>query len=219
VQNVRADLRDVDNINIQGRGKLLSAAPPRRVLNDIEKKALQGAIELWRLFNPQAELFRLPIEMSENPPRVDIIPPKKVAVGLTPGSKAAATLALGLSGSAFAVVGISISGGVYGSTNGELGVYTGGSAGVWTNVGASFGPQYTFIFGPPADFAGVSWGVGCDIGIGIVGVNAMMLFTLPPFRCLGYTVGVSVGTTKLPFDVTVQASFTATKPVLNFKGP
>jgi hypothetical protein len=76
---------------------------------------------------------------------------------------------------------------------------------------------YTFIFGPPSDFAGVSWGVGCDIGVGIVGVGAMLLFTLPPIRCLGYAVSLSVGPTSLPFDVTVQMGITSTKPVLNFK--
>ncbi|MBK5963359.1 hypothetical protein CCR95_04455 [Thiocystis minor] len=217
MQTIRIDLRDVDHIDIQGRGHFLPPAPPKRRLDATEKKALDGALELWKLFNPQAEIFRTPIELSEHPPRVDIIPPSHVPVGLTPASKAAATLALGLNASAFAVVGISVGGGLYGSTNGELGVYNSGGLGLWSNIGVSAGPQYTFIFGPPSDFGGISWGVGCDVGPGLVSGGAMLLFSLPPFRCLGYSVSVSVGTTRLPFDVTVQASLTTTKPLLYFK--
>lgn len=47
------------------------------------------------------------------------------------------------------MVGITTSGGIYGSTTGELGVYIGGSVGIWTNAGAGVGPTYTMVFGPP----------------------------------------------------------------------
>jgi len=217
VKNVNIDLRDVDNIDIQALGKLLGPPPPRTKLGPIEKAALSAAIDIWNLANPQAVLFRNPIDMADSPPTVTIAKPSSVPVGMATRAKDDVTLALGLTGSAFNVVGISVSGGVYGSTTGELGVYTGGSVGVWTNAGSGMGPEYTMIFGPPSDFAGVSWGVGCDIGVGIVGTGAMLLFTLPPFRCLGFSVALSVGPTSLPFDVTVQASITSTKPVLNFK--
>jgi len=217
VKNITIDLRDVDNIDIQGRGRLLGGAPPRRKLGGAEKTALGAAIDLWKLFFPQAEMFRDPMIISDTPPSVSIRKPSRVPVGVTPRPKDEVTLALGMATTAFAVVGVSVSGGVYGSTNGELGVYTGGSVGVWTNVGASVGPQYTMIFGPPSDFAGVSWGVGCDLGAGIVGVGGMLLFTLPPYRCLGFSVSLAIGPTSLPYDVTVQAGITTTKPVLRFR--
>ncbi|MCC6129771.1 MAG: hypothetical protein IT186_07560 [Acidobacteria bacterium] len=171
MKNITIDLRDVDNIDIQGRGRVLGGSPPRRKLGLVEKKALGAAMDLWKVFYPQASLFRDPMIISDTPPSLTIKKPSKVPVGMTPRTKEEATLALGMTTTAFAVVGVSVSGGVYGSTNGELGVYTGGSVGLWTNVGVSMGPQYTFIFGPPSDFAGVSWGVGCDIGVGIVGVG------------------------------------------------
>jgi hypothetical protein len=168
-------------------------------------------------FNPQSGILRYPVEISEHPPRIDIISPSRVPVGLTAGSKSAATLALGVNTAAFYGLGISVGAGLYGSTTRELGVYTGGSVGVWTNIGYSAGLQYTFIFGPPSDFGGVAIGVGCDVSGVLVGGGAMLLFSLPPFRCLGYSVGVGVGYSTLPFDVTVQVGITTPKPLLYFK--
>jgi hypothetical protein len=217
-KNFNIDLRDLDNFDIQANGQLLGAPPPHNPIGPVQKLALEGAIDLWKLVFPQAVLFREPINVADNKPSVTIQKPSTVPVGLTPRAKDECTIALGITGSAFAVIGISISGGVYGSTTGELGVFTGGSVGVWTNVGASLGPQYVMVFGPPSDFAGVSFGVGCDIGVGLVGVGAMMLFSLPPIRCLGISVSLSLGTPgSLPFDVTAQIGITSTKPLLNFK--
>lgn len=217
MNEIRADLRDLDKIDVERQGIPIGTAPPRRKLGPVERSALDSAIGLWSFFNRQAELFRDPMIISDKRPRVTITPPPKTPVGMTPASKSEATLGLGLTSSAFAVVGITTSGGVYGSTTGELGVYIGGSTGIWTNVGAGVGPTYTMVFGPPSDFAGVSIGVGADIGAGLVGFGAMLLFSPPPVRFLGYSVSLSLGVTSIPYDVTVQVGFTGAKPVLNFK--
>jgi hypothetical protein len=217
MDRIRADLRDIDKIDIQKQGFSIAKAPPRRALGDVEKKALRSALDLWKLLSPEAMIFHNPLDMADRPPRVDILPPTTVPVGMVPRTRPEATLALGITSQAFKVVGISTSGGIYGSTTRELGVYIGGSVGIWTNAGFGVGPTYTMVFGPPSDFAGVSWGVGVDIGFGLVGLGGVLLFSLPPFRVLGYSVSLSAGVTTLPVNVEVSVGLTKTKPVLNFR--
>jgi hypothetical protein len=105
--------------------------------------------------------------------------------------------------------------GLYGSNTPELGVFASLGGGWWTNVGVGIGPAITLIFGPPADLGGVSWGIGCDATFMAGSISGLLLFTPPPFRLLGISVGLSVGPTAIPaFDVTVQVSNTWTKPLL-----
>lgn len=151
------------------------------------------------------------------PPLVTRIPPAHTSVGRTPVFGILATLGLGISGEAFAGFGIAIGGGVYASTTREVGVYGSGGIGGWTNIGASAGETFTHIFGPPSDFAGPCWGVGCDVGGQILSGGAILLFSLVgPLRVLGYAVTFGVGVSCLPFNMAVQLSYTKTKPLLYF---
>jgi hypothetical protein len=216
MKTVKADLRDIDKLDIQRQGSALTPIPARRTLGPVEKSALQGAVSVAGLFNPQANLLNEPIGVSVAKPTLSIILPSTVPVGLAskPGVTDV-TLAVGLGVSAFAVIGVTGSAGLYGSTTPELGVFASVGGGWWTNVGAAVGPVVTLIFGTPSDLSGVSWGVGCDAKFMVGSIGGLLLFSPPPFRFLGIAVSLSVGPSAIPaFDVTVQVSNTFTKPLL-----
>jgi hypothetical protein len=133
------------------------------------------------------------------------------------------TIAAALTESAFAGVGAVVSGGVYGSTTREIGVFATGGGGIFTNFGLSAGGEYTYVLGTPADFAGPYFGVGVSIsGPPPIGVGGMLLFsptlTIPvTLTLMGFSVSVTVNTPS-PIPVTVTAEVTNTKiwPVLRF---
>jgi hypothetical protein len=216
MKSVKADLRDIDKLNIQAQGSALVPIPARRTLNTADKTALKGAITVGSIFSPQAGLLNEPIGVSETKPTISVTMPSTVPVGLTPKSSVTdITLAVGLSVSAFAVIGVTGSAGLYGSTTPELGVFASVGGGWWTNVGAGVGPVVTLIFGTPSDLSGVSWGIGCDAKFMAGSIGGLLLFSPPPFRFLGIAVSLSVGPSAIPaFDVTVQVSNTFTKPLL-----
>lgn len=214
MQSISLDLRDVDKIDILKQGRPLPPAPGRRPQNQTKRAAYQSALNLWGMFNPGAAFYRYPADVAESPPHIHVLPPTSVPIGFSPAAGSAATIGVGLGMAAYMALGYSVSCGVYGSTTREFGVFYGGSLGLWTDAGVSGGPQYTFVFGGPGAFAGVSWGVGCDVDVGPFGVGAMLLFTLPPIRLMGYSVAFSVGTPSLPASVTVQVGITTTKPLL-----
>lgn len=216
MQTVKADLRDIDKLDIQRQGSTLAPIPPRRTLNTAEKTALKGAIQVGSLFVAQTGVLREPIAVSESRPSISVTMPSRVPVGMTPkASVTDITLAVGLGVAAFAVIGVTGSAGLYGSTTPELGVFASIGGGWWTNVGAGLGPVVTLIFGTPADLGGVSWGIGCDAKFMAGSIGGLLLFSPPPFRFLGIAVSLSVGPSAIPaFDVTVQVSNTFTKPLL-----
>jgi hypothetical protein len=163
------------------------------------------------------------LQISDKAPTVTILPPSTVPVGTsgTPGSGtvAAVTFAWGIQGSAFAVIGPTVEGGIYGSTTGEWGFYGSVGGGWWTNVGANVGPVFTVIFGPPADMAGVAFGIGADVTVGppVLAVGGLLLFSPSPFKCIGFAVFLSIGPSVIPVDVTVQVSVTALHPTVKPK--
>lgn len=217
MNTVKADLRQIDRLDIQKQGSALSppGVPPRRVLSDVEKGALKAALNLGKIVSPQTGLLLEPIGVAESRPSITITPLSSVPVGMTPRAGTDVTLAVGLSVSAFAVIGVTGQAGLYGSTTPELGVFASVGGGWWTNVGAGVGPTITMIFGPPSDLAGVSWGIGADAAFMAGSIGALLLFSLPPFRFLGIAVSLAVGPSAIPaFDVTVQVSNTFTKPLL-----
>src|SRR5262249_31333088 len=152
MKSVKADLRDVDKLNIQAQGSALPPIPPRRTLSEPEKVALKGALAVGGLFNPQLGVLNEPTDVSDNRPSISVTMPSTVPVGMTPKSSVTdITLAVGLNVSAFAVIGVTGSAGLYGSTTPELGVFASVGGGWWTNVGAGAGPVITLIFGTPSD--------------------------------------------------------------------
>ena len=214
MQSITLNLRDIDKIDILGQGRPLPPAPGRRPESQTKRAAYQSALNLWGMFNPGAPFYRHPADVAEIPPHIHVFPPTTVPIGLSPAASSAATIGVGLSSAIFAGVGLTSAVGVYGSTTREFGAFYGAGLGLWSSVGASTGPQYTFVFGGPSAFAGVSWGVGCDVDAGPVGIGAMLLFTLPPIRFMGYSVAFSIGTPSPPVTMTVQVGMTKTKPLL-----
>ena len=165
----------------------------------------------------------LPICIS--PPSVGLLRPSKMPVHFELSKSSQLTVAGALTVSAFAAVGVVGSGGVYGSTTREVGVFLSGGGGIFTNYGVSGGAEYTFIFGTPADFSGPYFGVGVSVsGPPPIGVGGTLLFSpsMPPtlpitLTLMGFSVAVTVGTPS-PIPVTVSAVVTDTKiwPVLRF---
>lgn len=218
---IRADLRDLDRLDIQGRGSPVPPFPPRRILNNAEKAALKAAVDLWAVFRfdeaPIAPLIKQVIEVSESRPTIVVKKPNTVQV-----NDGAFTLALGFNPEAFVVGGVTGTVGIYGSTTGELGVFGSIGPGFWfPNVGASTALTLTGIFGPPSDLSGLAWGLGCDVVLGPTW-GGLLLFgptggpwrpSSPIGRFLGVTVSVSTpGASR--FDLTYQLTYTATRPIV-----
>jgi hypothetical protein len=214
---IKADLRDLDKLDIQAQGRPLTPIPPRRSLGAAEKAALKAAVSAGGVLTAQANLLKEPISVSETKPTISVLMPSKMMVGLAKKLPSFdLTLAVGLGVDAFAVVGVTGSAGLYGSTTPELGVFASAGLGWWSNVSVSVGPVITLIFGPPSDLAGVSWGVGCDVKFMVTGsIGGLLLFAMSPFRFLGIAVQLAAGVTAIPaFDITIQVSDTWTKPIL-----
>ena len=211
----RADLRQLDLLDIPKQSTPLAGTPQRRNLKASEKKALKSALALSKRFDPQFGMLEEPIGVSESPPPITVLPPAKVPVGMTSGPSKDLTMAAGIQASALAVVGVTAQGGIYGCTNKELGVYFSVGGGWWTNIGANAGPVVTIIFGPPKDMTGVALGIGADVKFMAGAIGGLLLFSPPPIRFLGFAVSLAVGPSAIPaFDVTIQVSNTWTKPIL-----
>jgi hypothetical protein len=216
MDRVRADLRQLDNLDIAKQGVPISKIPARRTVSGAEKDVLKSAVDFSTFVSSNMGYLREPINVCEKPPSITVMLPKIGPVGMTPRPTVTQiTLAVGVAGSAFAAIGATGQVGLYGSNSPELGVFASLGGGWWSNVGAGIGPAITLIFGPPADLGGVSIGIGCDVGFMAGSVSGLLLFSPPPFKFLGISVGLSVGPTAIPaFDVTVQVSNTWTKPLL-----
>jgi hypothetical protein len=215
MDRIRADLRQLDKLNIAQQSVPLVGSPRRSVASVGQRPVLRAAVDIAADINAQAGYLKEPFKIAQHPPSTTIFPPTTVPVGLTASSGSAFTLGCGLNVDVFAVVGAVLQGGIYGSTTPELGVFLSVGGGWWTNVGVGVGPVITFIFGPPSDLAGVAFGIGCDVGFMAGSVGGLILFSPPPFRFLGFAVGVAFGPTSIPaFDVTVQVTDTFTRPLL-----
>jgi len=211
----RADLTQLDRLDLQKQCQQLTRPPAVTPVSGTEKDALEAAINLAAGMQPHLGFLKEPIRVAAHPPSTTIILPTSVPVGLTAASSRALTLATGINLDTFAVIGPILQGGIYGSTTPELGLFGSFGAGWWTNVGIGIGPVITVIFGPPSDLAGVAFGIGCDARFMAGSIGGLLLFTPPPFRFLGFAVGLAVGPTAIPtFDVTVQVTNTVTKPLL-----
>jgi hypothetical protein len=219
MQQFKADLRDLDNLMIAEQAVPTSGVPRRRVGTSKEKRLLRSALKLGKLVNSPLGLPQEILEISDKAPTVTIKPPSKVPMGMsgTPGAGtvSALTFALGLQGSAYAFNAICLECGIYASSTGEWGFYGSAGGGWWTNVGATVGSVFTVIFGPPSDLAGVAFGIGADVTVfpPLVGVGGQLLFSPPPFKFLGFAVGVSFGPSVLPVDVNIQVSATGLAPM------
>src|ERR1017187_925566 len=201
------------------------SAPPRRRLPQGERDALVSALDVGKIISPSLGSLLEILKVGITPPSISLSRPTAMPVHFAISKSSQLTVAGALTVSAFAAVGVVGSGGVYGSTTGEVGVFLSGGGGIFTNYGVSGGGEYTFIFGTPADFAGPYFGVGVSVsGPSPIGVGGTLLFSpsMPPtppitLTLMGFSVAVTVGTPS-PIPVTVSAVVTDTKiwPVLRF---
>ena len=215
MNRIRADLRQLDKLNIAKQSVRLVGSPQRRQTSVLQQQALSTAVDFATDLNPHAGYLKEPFTIAAHPPAMTILPPTTIPVGSTPSSSSDFTLGCGLNLDLFAVIGPVIQGGIYGSTTPELGVFLSLGGGWWTNVGVGIGPVLTFIFGPPSDLKDVAFGIGCDARFMVGSIGGLILFSPPPFRFLGFAVGLAIGPTAIPaFDVTVQVTDTITRPLL-----
>jgi hypothetical protein len=215
MDRIRFDLRELNRINVEQMGRRLDSVPLGRRLPTSEQSVIRSAVAGARSLSPAGGCFDEPFRVAERRPRVDVIPPAslpepgRVRRVVTMSPVRDVTLAVGGTIQAMAVVGVTAAAGIYGSTTSEVGLFGSVGGGWWTNVGAGAGIVVTVILGPPSDFAGVSWGVGCDARFMAGSIGGLLLFSPPPFRFLGVSVSLTVGPSAIPaFDVTVQVSTT-----------
>jgi hypothetical protein len=212
----RFDARQLDNLDIQGLGSPIRNRPGLRRSTGNEGTALRQAINL-----SDNALLREAFAFGDNPPEITVVPASRIPVGLgssgSTTSPSETTLGFGISASAGIVLGWVAGAGFYRTTRRELGVYYTYGSGFWTNAQASLSPTLTFVFGPPSDFGGISWGVGANLSIGTgftLTIGAMLLFSTPPYRLIGFSFCLGGGLSVLPFDFTIQVSNTTTTPLL-----
>ena len=165
------------------------------------------------------------VNVGVKPPALSVLRPRLMPVSFAFSSSRELTVSMALTVSAFAGIGVVGSGGIYGSTTREIGVFLTGGGGLFSNFGLSAGGEETIILGTPADFAGPYFTVGVSVsGPPPIGVGGALLFapTLPltspiTLTLMGFSVSVTVNTPS-PLPVTVTAEVTDTKiwPVLRF---
>ena len=123
------------------------------------------------------------------------------------------TGAFGMSASAAVGVGVLAGAGVYASSSREIGVVGGG---IFLSPGASSGGERTVVYGTPADFSGLYFGLSVGGGLGVMSVGGTLLFSpsMPlgvpmVLTLMGYSLGVSASTPGgLPVNVSVTVTDT-----------
>jgi hypothetical protein len=156
--------------------------PSRRSLSEPEKVAVRSGTAFANAVGSPIGKANGVIDMADHPPTVTALRPTTTPVGMssgTPGpSRLELTASFGGAGSAFAAIGAVSGFGIFGSTTGEIGVYTNVGAGIFLGAGAGVGVDVSLIFGTPADFAGVFIGIGVSISFpppAVVGTGAVAL--------------------------------------------
>ena len=227
MESFRADLRQLDRLEgaFLPRPTPLRSAPRRRDLPQVERSALVSALEFGKTFSPTLGSLLEIVNVGASPPKLSVLRPLRMPVGFALSKSTNLTIAAAVTVSAFAVVGVVGSGGLYGSTTREIGVFLTGGGGIFTNVGLSGGGEYTFILGTPADFAGPYFGVGVSVsGPPPIGVGGTLLFsprlplTIPiTLTLMGWAVAVTVNTpSPIPVTVTLEVTNTKLWPKLRF---
>lgn len=227
MQSFRADLRQLDRLEgaLLPRPTPLRLAPRRRELPRVERAALVSALELGKRFSPTLSSLLETINVGTRPPALAVLRPIRMPVGFALSKSKGVTIACALTYQAFAGVGEVISGGVYGSTTREVGLFVSGGVGIFTNLGVSGGGEYTYIMGAPADFAGPYFGVGVSVsGPPPIGFGGTLLFSpaLPlsiplTLTLMGWSVAVTVSSpSPIPVSVTLEVTDTKIWPALRF---
>ena len=102
------------------------SSPPRRRLPQGECDALVSALDAGKAISPSLGCLLEIVRVGISPPTVGLLRPSKMPVHFELSKSSQLTVAGALTVSAFAAVGVVGSGGVYGSTTREVGVFLSG---------------------------------------------------------------------------------------------
>lgn len=203
----------------------LPPAKRRRELPPRERAALISALDFAKALNLPLGALPEIVNIGVSPPAVTVLGPAAMPVGFALSKSRDLTVAGALAVSAFAGGGIVGSGGVYGSTTKEIGLFLTGGVGIFSNIGLSAGGEYTFILGTPLDFSGPYFSAGVSVsGPPPLGVGGMLLFapsmplTIPlTLTLMGFSVSITASTpSPIPVTVTLQVTDTKIWPALHF---
>lgn len=216
MDRVRVDLRELQGLDVVRLKKRLKS-PPQRKFGSIQGSLVSTAIDVAAKVSNTARLLQEIATLGEKARAIKLhLTGNHGPMFKMPRKSRYLTVGLGASSAVFAGLGVTSAGGIYGSNKPEFGFYTSAGAGCWTNIGASSELQAAYVFGPPSDFGGVSWGVGVSAdmpGVGM-GISCSIIFSAkgPPFRMLGFTVGLGAGVSALPADISMTVSSTKLIP-------
>ena len=128
MQSFRADFTQLALLDgdLLPRPTPVRSAPPRRVLPQVARDALVSDLDVGKTLSPSLgsllEILRVGISVQT----VSLLRPAKMPVNFALSKSSELTVAGALTVSAFAAVGVVGSGGVYGSTTREVGVFLSG---------------------------------------------------------------------------------------------
>ncbi|MBZ5688656.1 MAG: hypothetical protein LAP86_26895 [Acidobacteriia bacterium] len=199
-----------------------AVAGPRTPRSSTDRDVIETALEFGKPFNPTFGAALEVLQISKTSPTVKVVPSPTVAMT---SKSSDLTLGIGLTGTAAMVAGINLSGGLYGSTTPEFGIF--GTAGFVVGIvsGASGGVELTFVFGTPRDFSGPFVSFQASVGPKVfagASVGASLLFSpgppgpggRVPLTFMGIAFNLTGGVSALPFSISVEWSFTTTIPLL-----
>lgn len=206
MQTIVINGSQLDNIDV---GKMA-----KQVKLDIRPRSFGGGIVSSTVNLTGTSLSRDLKKMVNNRTEISIVEPRRYPVI---SSKRFWTIALGGSAGVAAIGGYFAGFGVYGSNNGEFGLYDGYGCQIQTNIGFSSGGEIAYIFGPPSTFSGMAFAIGIDFDIPGVGFGASgrCIFNTD-LQWTGISFGVSGGISALPMNFTIQAGDTNLRPIGRF---
>jgi hypothetical protein len=195
---------------------------PRRRKNSVERAAMLAAMEVAKPFRPRLGGPLEVLEFSLHPPTISVVTSPTVAIAASASPDL--TLALGWMGSAGWIAEVAAEGGVYGSTTLEFGVFDTLGFVLGLATGVSVGVEYTLVFGPPSDFAGLFIAFQASIGpkeLGGLAIGGSLLFAVgpptaagPSLTFKGLTLNGTFGWSALPVSLSVEWSNTRLKPLI-----
>jgi len=221
MQNFTLDLSQMTVVPDPSKGTIVTAGP-RQQRSSLQRSVIETALEFGKPFNPDLGGALDVLGISKKAPTVKVVPSSTVAMA----SKRTGdlTVGLGVTGTVAMAFGLSTTGGFYGSTTPEFGVFWGGGFVAGIISGASVGPEVTFVIGTPADFAGPF--VAFQASVGPVfktwSVGGSLLFSpgppgsmgRVPLTFMGVAFNATVGISALPGSISVEWSITGTLPLL-----
>lgn len=216
---------DLSQLTVQPDPKLgtLVRAGPQTRKTSIERAAMKAAFELARPLNHRLDAALEVLELSTHPPTVSMVPSRAVAIAAH--ALPIVTVAVGLGGSIGYVAELAGEGGVYGSTTLEFGLFSTLGFIMGVAAGVAVGADYTLVFGPPSDFAGIFVAFQASVSVTALGplsVGGSLLFAVgpptptgsAPLTFKGISLTGMAGLSPLPASLSIEWSNTTLKPLV-----